>query len=110
MGFCARQGDVLIKSVDEGAEILKAKLTEVEKLNGKVVLALGETTGHMHQLLEADATMYLPEGVTNVKLINVPSGGTLVHDEHKTVILPPGKYEVIIQTEFQDEDFRLVVD
>ena len=60
-------------------------------------LAEGEATGHYHgaqgegvSVLEDDGTRYL----------DAPNGATVDHQEHKTISVPPGKYQVRIVREF----------
>jgi hypothetical protein len=47
--FMARQGDVLVASIDE----VPAKTSAVPKEAGRVVLAHGEATGHAHAFQRA---------------------------------------------------------
>lgn len=73
-------------------------------------LALGEKTGHHHSLyaeeglvLEDAAQMFevKTEGVKHYLRITA-DGVSLQHQEHKTHAVPPGEYEVTIQTEVTD--------
>lgn len=105
-----RQGDVLIVSCEANDPILDRKLTEIPRDNGKVILAYGEVTNHAHALLEQDIMFYMPEGVSDVRILDVPERGTLVHEEHDAVDLPAGKYKVYIQTEYQPDSLRTVLD
>jgi hypothetical protein len=91
-----RQGDVLV--------ILKAipiSAKPGKRDRGRIVLAYGEVTGHAHaihskavQILEHEGTRY----------IRVPKrGADLSHEEHGTIKLAPGDYEVRIQREYTPE-------
>lgn len=107
--FHARQGDVII--IQRSTDLPPAEtMQEVPRDGGRVILAYGEVTGHSHAILEADVTMYLPEGSSNIKLLDAPTGATLYHDEHDPIALPPGKYDVFIQTEYHPTELRRVID
>jgi hypothetical protein len=121
-----RQGDVVLTPV-------KIEIKSLKKL-GHTILALGEVTGHKHQVatLEPEtATLYditdraelekicksflpdyrwqdLPDG--SVRLLEVTKEAEIRHEEHKTVTLKPGKYIVNIQQQYQPGPVRLVAD
>ena len=81
-----RQGDLLIRPVKE----IKGRK---QKNN---IVALGEATGHSHTLLKGDVYR------SNGKKFLVPQElSKLVHDEHKPIDLPTGKYEVTRQKEYK---------
>lgn len=97
-----QQGDVLLKKVDElpkGCKPLKGK-----------VLQLGEVTGHKHQFdKSASVEIYVsPEfaGQENSitpdegKFVIVGDTAYLRHEEHKTVTVEPGVYQIDIVREF----------
>jgi hypothetical protein len=74
-------------------------------------LALGEKTGHHHSLyaepgvaLEEAAEMFEVQTEDGIKhyLRITADGVSLQHQEHKTHSVPPGEYEVTIQTEVTD--------
>lgn len=107
--YQSRQGDVFIVSDDAP---LPANLTEVERVNGKCILAYGEKTGHSHAIADEGVLLYMPEGVSNVMILDVQGeqGATLVHDEHFAATIPQGKYKVYIQTEYTPDNIRAVLD
>jgi hypothetical protein len=100
-----RQGDVLVisvGSVPSGAQPLPRE-------RGRVVVAYGEATGHAHAigdsgaaLLEHDADRYLR--------VTATGGVHLTHEEHNTIVLPPGDYRVVRQREYAPEAPRVVAD
>jgi hypothetical protein len=96
--FKARHGDVLILQKDK---IKKEGKTE------KPILAYGEVTGHMHQIVEGLAHVYkfdnkiYMEALTDCK-IN--------HEEHGLKEIPKGDYEIIIQEEWQETGWKKVID
>ena len=102
-----RQGDVLIVPANK----LPAKLEPIERENGRVVLAHGELTGHAHAIADKRATLFRDPKL-NAVFLNVSGDAsvTLDHDEHDTISLPPGNYQVIRQVEYTPEALRQVAD
>lgn len=98
---CYRQGDVLI---------IRAEAPEAEsiKAEGPLVLALGESTGHCHQIRNRAAVDLIEEGVR--RFLRVRETSLLEHEEHAAVPIPPGEYEVIIQQEYTPQGLRNVAD
>lgn len=84
-----RQGDILLKEIEN---ITGNEIGKTEK-----VLAEGSTTGHKHILKGAEVTFYDKDGLIQ---INIPKQAKLTHDEHATITIPKGKYEVVKQREF----------
>ena len=101
-----RQGDILIVPVDEVPEDLK----KVPLESGRMVLAHGEATGHAH-VLEGEAT-FLAADLEDLeqRFLEVEAESKLVHDEHDTITIPPGNYEVRRQREYAPEAPRMVAD
>lgn len=104
-----RQGDVLIErvsSVPEGAVKQKA--------SRRIVLALGEATGHHHALevwdagQEADPADWWKAGEETY--VEVAAPAKVTHQEHATVPLPPGTYRVTRQREYSPQEVRRVAD
>jgi len=92
-----RQGDVCLKP--EGS---RPAATPVPRENGRIVLAHGERTGHTHAVVEADARLWQDEH--GVRFLETgPGGARLRHEEHETIVLPPGLYRVLQQREFVPE-------
>lgn len=102
-----RQGDVLIRQ--RKAERPESA-TPIARDGAAVILAYGEVTGHSHQILERDVTFWLPEGLSGVRILDVPTGATVRHDEHDPIELPAGTYDVFIQTEYSPQELRQVLD
>lgn len=80
-------------------------------------VALGEVTGHHHSFMsnvETDVAdlveMYEKDGVTYVRVLGEPGEVSLVHQEHKAHVVPPGEYSVTIQQENTDWGARPVAD
>ena len=102
-----RQGDVLIIPIKSKPEGMEA----VARENGRVILAHGEATGHAHAIKDKSATLFR-DAKLNAMFLNI--GGdeavALEHDEHDTIILPPGDYQVIRQVEYSPQEIRNVAD
>lgn len=102
-----QQGDVLLKQVSE----LPAGL---EKFDGEKALQHGETTGHMHRfqsnaavdlfVLPTHERVFLNNGNTIVpgegKFIIVREPSPLSHEEHQTIVIAPGIYEMDLVREY----------
>jgi hypothetical protein len=104
--FLARQGDVLIKSVAEIPE----GLTPVPLDAGRVILAYGEVTGHAHAVV-GDVEFFAADlEEMEQRFLKVEQEAQVVHEEHGTVTLPPGEYEVVRQREYAPEAPQWVAD
>ncbi len=102
-----RQGDVLIVAV----ESLPAKLDPVARDKGRVVLAYGEVTGHAHAIKAKGAALFRdPKLAAIFMLVSADGPVALEHEEHDTITLPPGNYEVRHQREYAPGEIRRVAD
>jgi len=81
--------------------------------------ALGEVTGHHHSFMSNVAEIDVAEmvemyedsdGATYVRVLGSPGDVSLVHQEHKAHVVPPGEYTVTIQQENTDWGARPVAD
>ena len=98
-----RQGDVLLVPVEVAPDGKKVKARR-----GRLILALGEVTGHHHSVAVADAEMV--EAAEKVYL-SIMRETTLDHQEHASITLAPGTYEVVRQREYQPRELpRRVAD
>jgi hypothetical protein len=100
-----RQGDVFLRRVDSLPEGLEV----VPRDRGRVVLAYGEVTGHAHAITDADATLYVDEA-TGQRYLLAKEGVDLVHEEHSTIAVDRGVYEVVGQREYAPGEIRRVAD
>ncbi len=112
-----RQGDVLLIPVDpdvgtngEGPEERHVQ----RRVDGRVVLAEGEATGHAHAVLDEHAhlevqhfgesrAVWLNRRVwdeSRTLLVVEGEAATLVHEEHAPLTVPPGSYLVRRQREY----------
>jgi hypothetical protein len=103
-----RQGDVLLRQVRQ----LPRKRQPVERVGGRIVLAEGEATGHAHAVLDERAELYEHSDRLEARFLRVLAEGgvSLTHDEHATITLPRGTYEVIRQREYEPGAVRPVSD
>ena len=59
-------------------------------------LAEGEVTGHAHRCIGDCEVFDMPDGT---RLLDAPDGCEVTHEEHKTHVLPPGRYITFKATE-----------
>ncbi|MGW6981084.1 hypothetical protein ACWGE1_16775 [Streptomyces sp. NPDC054932] len=106
-----RQGDVLIVPLDESAVPPSAAAADQEPRDGRgrMVLALGEVTGHAHAVLGPGRLVREP-GAFGPLLLHLPDGGRVVHEEHAAIPLPKGWYRVVRQREYLPGAVRIVAD
>lgn len=71
------------------------------------VLARGEATGHTHRVRPGTAVALLAAGLAYVRALQEAS---VDHEEHATVILPPGEWAVRRQREYRPDGWRQVAD
>lgn len=102
-----RQGDVLLVAVDSAPSDARS----VRRQGGRLVLAEGEVTGHAHAVLDESAELVTVEEATELYLlVHGTEPVELVHEEHGTVAVPPGAYEVRRQREYAPDEIRRVAD
>jgi hypothetical protein len=118
-----RQGDVM---QIRGARIENGRLVPLQAVPAnlkpaarneqhRVALAYGEVTGHAHAIHEKGVACFTKEGddiaMAGGGVMQLSEPARLVHEEHSTIPLPPGLYEVIRQREFpRGEISRMVAD
>lgn len=99
-----RQGDVMLIPVESVPAIARPGAREGDQ----IVLAYGEVTGHKHVIDEPSVGIFEHEGT---RYIRVPEeGSSLRHEEHGTIALAPGSYQVRIQKEYSPQALRNVAD
>lgn len=97
-----RQGDVYLKSC---AEPPRGK--KVRAKSGRLILALGEVTGHHHSVSAKTSDLYELDGRMWL-VVNEPT--TLNHQEHAPIEIQPGTYWVVRQREYSPAEIRRVAD
>jgi hypothetical protein len=106
-----RQGDVLIVALEEPevpAHFLDAP-GEPRDGRGRLVLALGEVTGHAHAV-QGPGRLMREAGPFGPMLLHLPDGGRVVHEEHAAIALPRGWFRVVRQREYAPGAVRIVAD
>jgi hypothetical protein len=99
MDVMFRQGDVLVLRVKGNADELGERVAEPRD-DGRVVLAYGEVTGHAHAIVDEAATLWRLPSDDRLLLVTGDAPVALRHEEHATVMVPPGTYVVRRQREF----------
>lgn len=102
-----RQGDVLIRRVEK----IPANAKPKDRDAGRVILAYGEVTGHAHQIADPDAKGAVLLSVSeSATFLRLTKKAQLVHEEHATIDLPAGDYQVVHQREYTIFGERAVLD
>ena len=92
MGKIYRQGDLLFKKIDS---LPKRK----RKLDTDIIVR-GEATGHAHALVNGEIYTSIVATIGPVNFLKAKKGAKVVHDEHETIELESGFYEVVRQREY----------
>lgn len=81
-----QQGDVVLRRLDA------MPMGEAKTVSRKrCVLAEGEATGHAHVVEESEAELIQ---IGERMLLKLTRSATVVHEEHKPIVLGPGIWEV----------------
>ena len=101
-----RQGDVLYKKIEGGADLSKLKKTK------NATLAFGEVTGHHHTAVHPGAVVGFADNETELPDVLVVNKTTeLGHQEHDRLPLKKdAHYDVLRQTEFKRGEIQRVAD
>ena len=100
-----RQGDVLLVELDKPME--SGKTASIE--NQEATLAYGEVTGHRHALHGGSICLYRDDGNARPCAVDLPgSAMPLKHEEHDTIALPAGLYDLPLQVQ-ESADAKPVV-
>lgn len=106
MKFVSRQGDVALETVDTVPE----GCTPVAPVEGRLILAWGEVTGHHHSVPASVATLVKDREGT--MFLTVDELTAVRHQTHFAGDVKPGTYRVRIQREYTSADMppRAVLD
>lgn len=113
-GFCispgeyALHGDVILYA-EESLPISFEDMPVVDD----ACLAYGEATGHAHKIIGDEGDFFLREcPETKVRHLHVLKEVVLKHQEHEPRGIPPGKYKIGIQREYDpfSKRIRRVID
>ena len=103
-----RQGDIMLKKI-------KKIPSKAEKKETDIVLE-GEATGHAHRIVNGSIFEVQHWNESEVYIDATSKECKLIHDEHNTIDLEPGYYEMVRQREYdpnqfsRDGKFRYVLD
>lgn len=98
-----RQGDILFVRVNEN------EIPEDAREQKDGVVAKGEVTGHHHRI-KPGAVATLLVAANMAAWIRAKGDTDIVHEEHDTITLPPGDWEVRRQREYEPAGWRQVAD
>ena len=101
-----QQGDVLIKKVEMDLEGYE----KVGRKEGRLILAEGEATGHMHAIDDNDAYLYISKAGELYLLVEEEV--TLKHEEHDSQSISKGIWKIDRVKEYDhfEEEARIVMD
>jgi len=89
-----QQGDILFESIGR----IPKKAKKLGRKDGKLIIAEGEVSGHIHSVESEFAELFDSESLSMdvEKFLKVEKGKSVevTHQEHDTVILPPGDYAI----------------
>jgi len=99
-----RHGDLLLIPVDSIPEGLPKK--------DNTELLEGEISGHVHRLNGGTVYAETPTIANDFLLgfFEIPTETEVTHEEHETIVLPPGKYKFYSQREYDPQENRRVID
>lgn len=94
-----RQGDILLLPVEK----LPDGLTKIPRQHGRIVLAEGEATSHLHAI-ESPEALFLAEDLEQIegRFLQVEAEVALEHPEHATIQVAPGNYIVRRQRSYSE--------
>ena len=103
-----RQGDVALVRV----KTIPADAVEQPQKGQKLILALGEATGHHHrfEFLAQDYNVKLYVAHGGARYVHVTAPADLKHEEHSTARVGAGKYLLPTQMEYTPKELVRVTD
>ena len=93
-----RQGDVVLIPVSK----LPQKIVATKRQHNRLILAEGEATGHAHAISDENATLWM--GEDGKMFLSATKDVALQHEEHGTIHVPAGLFEVRRQREYVPKD------
>jgi hypothetical protein len=99
-----RQGDVLLIPVPS----LPTGARQARSEGDRIVLALGEATGHAHAIATPGVQLF-ERGSDRFIQVHALTA-VLAHEEHGAIEIPTGTYRVVTQREYAPEEIRRVQD
>ena len=107
-----RQGDIFLNKCDKVPELDEETYLAVEgaSQDDLIILAHGEATGHKHAIKNDGRAILMKAKDENKFYLMIVKDTELNHEEHATINLPAGNYEVIRQREYTATANRWVAD
>ncbi len=104
-----RQGDVALVLVNA---LPKGAVEELPTKDNKIILALGEATGHHHRIenVTTDSPKVRLWTAEGERFLQVLVKAELLHEEHSTAFLDPGIYKLPIQVQYSPAELVRVQD
>ena len=102
-----QQGDVIL-------DLVPIPMQGMTQQHGRIILALGEATGHLHEVLGEGMVCY--ETADGTLYLTVETEGTLTHQEHAAQVVPvtpPGmawRRRIVQEYDHFKEEARRVAD
>lgn len=107
-GQYVQQGDLIVEKVTKFP--VKSSLKALSPVNGKIILAQGSANGNAHVVNAANAKAWVD---SDAKIwLELKAGAGLLHEEHKRIMLPAGKYmvEPVVELDPFADEVRAVQD
>lgn len=107
MSKAIRQGDIMIVP----CKSIPASATPVEPINDRLIVALGEATGHHHSFPHRrGVTLFRDDGAGGALYVRADAAVALEHQEHGALVIDKGTHRVIRQRTFAAGMVRQVAD
>jgi hypothetical protein len=103
-----RQGDILIVPIHPNN--IPTHTVDVNRDNGRAILAHGEVTGHAHAITDPNCDLITDQQANELYLIVYGESVNVTHEEHNTITLDPGAYRIFRQREYVAENLTSPVD
>lgn len=112
VGQVVRHGDVVIQRITEPKNAKEMRSVGRDK-QGRLLLALGEVTGHAHAVCESEASLYelVDTGDLTERFLRIDAEfATVTHEEHAPITLPEGWFRSWVKREYDPVEERRVAD
>lgn len=88
-----RQGDVLFEKINAFPKGIKEK---------NKTIALGEATRHSHRFESENVLVF--EDSNKQQFVDIREDSEIIHEEHENILIPKGKWKVVLQQEYDLTD------
>jgi hypothetical protein len=104
-----RQGDVLLVPIQR-TQLPAHPARQDRDARGRLVLANGEVSGHAHVVSSPTAELLADPEEVDRRFLVLAAEALLTHEEHASIQLPAGTYQVVRQREYSPIAHRDVLD